>query len=148
MVELPFVGESIFKFSSYICLFTNYRFISRNYVYFVTRPFFTVRLVNGSTLYEGRVEVYHNGEWGTVCDNGWNLNDAQVVCSELNFGNAIAAQHRAFFGESSGEIWLDNLNCNGTELTIGECSHRGWGVEYCNHYEDASVKCSAGNISA
>ena len=94
------------------------------------------------------MEVHHNGEWGTVCGDEWDLNDAQVVCSELNFGNAIAAQHHAFFGEGSGEIWLDNLNCVGNESTIGECSHRGWGIEYCRHSEDASVKCSAGNISA
>jgi len=106
----------------------------------------TVRLVNGSTEYEGRVEVYHNGEWGTVCDNGWDLNNAQVVCSELGIGQAIAARHNAFYGQGSGEIWLDNLNCVGTEGTIGNCSHRGWGIENCEHSEDAGVKCIAGNF--
>jgi len=107
---------------------------------------FAVRLVNGSTNYEGRVEVYHNGEWGTVCDDDWDLNDAQVVCIELGFGNAVVAKHSAFYGEGSGQIWLDDLNCVGTEWTIGNCSHGGWGVENCNHGEDASVKCSSGNF--
>ena len=104
--------------------------------------FFIVRLVNGPTDYEGRVEVHHNGEWGTVCDNGWDLNDAQVVCNELGLGQAVAARHNVFYG--SGKTWLDNLNCVGTEWTIGNCSHRGWGIENCSHSKDVGVKCSTG----
>ena len=104
--------------------------------------FFAVRLVNGPTNYEGRVEVYHNGVWGTVCDDGWNLNNAQVVCSELNYGRTIAARPGAYYGRGSGQIWLDDVNCVGNELTIGNCSHRGWGSHNCHHGEDASVECA------
>jgi len=93
------------------------------------------------------VEVYHNGEWGTVCDDKWDLRDAQVVCSELGFSNAIAFMHSAFYGQGSGRIWLDNMNCFGNESTIGNCSHAGWGIENCGHNEDASVRCSAGNFN-
>ena len=103
-----------------------------------------VRLVNGPTKYEGRVEVYHNGEWGTVCDNGWDMNDAQVVCGELGLGYAVAASHDAFYGQGNGQIWLNNLNCVGSEGTIGDCTHEGWGVESCTHSEDAGVKCIKG----
>ena len=108
----------------------------------------TVRLVNGSTEYDGRVEVYYNGEWGTVCDDGWDLNDAQAVCNELGFGKAVGAKHNAFYGQGSGQIWLDGVNCVGTESMITSCLHGGWGSHNCNHRKDASVKCASGKYVA
>ena len=104
----------------------------------------TVRLVAGPTKYEGRVEVHYNGEWGTVCDDGWDLNDAQVICSELSLSAATAAPHNSFYGQGSGKIWLNNINCIGSEETIAYCSHSGWGSYSCSHEEDASVNCTAG----
>ena len=93
------------------------------------------------------MEVYHNGVWGTVCDDGWDLNDAQVVCREMDLGYPVTAPHSAFYGQGSGQIWLDNVNCFGTEGTIGNCSHNGWGIENCDHHKDASVKCNfLGNV--
>ena len=86
--------------------------------------------------------MYYNGVWGTVCDDRWDLNDAQVVCRQLGFGSAIAARDSAYYGQGSGRIWLDDVNCVGTELRIEDCSHAGWGNEDCFHYEDASVQCS------
>ena len=118
------------------------------FLYFTINYYYpAVRLVDGPTKYEGRVEVYHNGEWGTVCGDGWDLNDAQVVCIDLGFGPAIASSHNASYGEGSGQIWLDNVECFGTEWTIGMCSYRGWGIQNCSHSKDAGVQCSpAGNI--
>ena len=111
---------------------------------YICSSYIIVRLINGSTDYEGRVEIYYNGVWGTVCDDGWDMNDAQVVCNELGYGKAIAALHDAFYGQGSGISWLNDVSCVGTELTIGDCSHRGWGVGNCNHRDDASVKCAPG----
>ena len=115
-----------------------------NFSSYITSPYI-VRLVNGPVVHEGRVEVYHNGEWGTVCDIGWDLNDAQVVCSELGYGNATNAVHDAFYGWGTGRSWLYNVNCAGTEGTIGNCSHRGWGYYYCSHRNDAGIRCSSGS---
>ena len=103
---------------------------------------FAVRLVNGSTKHEGRVEVHHNGEWGTVCDDGWDLTDAQVVCRGLDFDLAVDVKYNAYYGQGIGQIWLDDLNCIGTELSVVNCSHRGWGIENCTHGDDAGVKCT------
>ena len=90
--------------------------------------------------------MYHNGVWGTVCDNGWDLNDTQVICRELGYGNAVAALKYSFYGPGFGQIWLEYVNCVGTETSIGDCPHRGWGSHNCGHYEDASVKCSSGKF--
>ena len=88
------------------------------------------------------MEVYYNGVWGTVCGDGWDLDDAQVVCRQLGFGLAIAVP---FYEEDGGQIWLENVDCTGTELTVENCSHHGWGIENCDHAEYAGVECSNGN---
>ena len=107
----------------------------------------TIRLAHGPTEYDGIVEVYHNGEWGTVCDIGWDLNDAQVVCNQLGLDKVAAIRNYTFYRQNmSGRIWLSNLNCTGTELNITNCSHNGWGIESCSHSEDAGVHCFAGNL--
>ena len=82
------------------------------------------RLVEGPDELSGRVEVRHNGTWGTVCDDGWDDTDASVVCQSLGYSGG-KARTGAAFGKGSGEILLDNVNCNGTERDLTECSHPG-----------------------
>ncbi|NXV39132.1 DMBT1 protein, partial [Rissa tridactyla] len=90
----------------------------------------------------GRVEVQHDGRWGTVCDDDWGLPDAAVVCRQLGCGAALAAPPGAWFGEGLGPIWLNGLRCRGTEERLVLCRHRGWRPHVCAHEEDASAVCS------
>ncbi|XP_071157151.1 scavenger receptor cysteine-rich domain-containing protein DMBT1-like [Mytilus edulis] len=102
-----------------------------------------VRLVGGNTRYEGRVEVYHNSQWGTVCDDGANYHIAQVVCKQI-FGYTrptVAVKSRSYFGAGRGQIWLDDVKCSGNESSLDGCATRPWGQSNCGHDEDLGVIC-------
>ena len=102
-----------------------------------------LRLVGGSWEGEGRVEIFYNGSWGTVCDDAWDIKDARVVCRQLGFLDTVSAPRNARFGSGSGEILLDNVGCSGSESLIENCPHSGWRKHDCGHHEDASVICSS-----
>ncbi|CAI5671649.1 unnamed protein product [Oreochromis niloticus] len=97
---------------------------------------------SGSTQCSGRVEVYHNNSWGTVCDDGWDLNDAEVVCRQINCGSTLEVPPSADFGAGTGQIWLDNVTCSGNESSLTECQHSGFGSNRCEHSQNAAVICS------
>ena len=101
----------------------------------------SVRLVGGSTSRQGRVEIRYSSQWNTVCDDYWDINDANVVCRQLGYRGAVTAHQSAHFGEGSGQILLDDLHCTGREASLLECRHNGINSHNCGHSEDASVTC-------
>ncbi|PIK43389.1 putative deleted in malignant brain tumors 1 protein-like [Apostichopus japonicus] len=100
-----------------------------------------VRLVGGTTDYEGRIEIFLNGAWGTICDDSWGIDEAEVACRQLGYSKAVEAFSFASYGAGTGEILLDDVQCIGSEEHILACQNRGVGVHDCGHYEDAGVKC-------
>lgn len=89
----------------------------------------------------GRVEIYYNGTWGTVCDDNWDMNDAKVVCKEVGCEPAVGAPGQALFGEGTGPIWLNNVGCSGNESSLSACSSSEVGQQSCAHSQDAGVVC-------
>ncbi|KAI2652473.1 T-cell differentiation antigen CD6 [Labeo rohita] len=100
-----------------------------------------VRLVGGGHRCGGRVEVWRES-WGTVCDDGWGLEDAHVVCAQLGCGYALSVSgHGEPYGKGTGPIHMDELNCTGKERTLWDCPAIMNGHD-CGHKEDAGVVCS------
>ncbi|XP_066570511.1 lysyl oxidase homolog 2b [Amia ocellicauda] len=91
---------------------------------------------------EGRVELYYNGEWGTVCDDDFSIHAAHVVCREMGYLEAISWSPASKYGKGEGRIWMDNVHCTGKEKTLALCTSNGLGVSDCKHTEDVGVVCS------
>ena len=111
---------------------------------FFTEKFPSIRLQGPlSSSGTGRVEVFHNGEWGTICDWRWDLNDAKVACRQLGYPYAISALSGIRVPDGFGRIWLSRVECTGSEQNLTNCYHYGWGYTFfCDHSRDAGVKCS------
>ena len=104
----------------------------------------SIRLVDGPTAKEGRVELWFGEQWNTVCDDLWSLNDANVACRSLGHSGASKAPSNAQYGQGTGGIILDDLGCSGNETSLYSCRHRGLYVHNCRHREDASAVCKLG----
>ena len=92
------------------------------------------------------MEVDYNGTWGTICDSSWDVQDVHVVCRMLSYSRSLLAKTGAEFGLGSGPVLLDNVNCEGSEATLLNCTHDGWGVRQCEDVTSAAgVVCDTGN---
>ena len=106
-------------------------------------PGVRVRLVGGNRRREGRVEIKHGRDWGTICADEWDASNAAIVCNSLGYTGTHKPSAFMQFGPGSGPIWLDNVRCAGDESSIERCVHRGWGAHNCGHNQDAGVICAA-----
>lgn len=102
--------------------------------------------MSGINSCSGRVQVLYNGMWGTVCDDGWDLSEAAVVCREIGCGDAIEVKSSAYFGEGSGQIWMDDVNRSGNESALSKCEYHELELNDCNHSEDVGVICQCKSV--
>ena len=118
-----------------------------------------IRLVDGARTTadgdpcEGRLEIYYDGEWGTICDDFWSVEDANVACRQLGFAGGTVLDWGFFrnpifpMGDDDQKIWLDDLRCDGGESNLLECdsNHSEVGRHNCRHKEDVLLRCLKNN---
>ncbi|CAG5956355.1 unnamed protein product [Menidia menidia] len=101
-----------------------------------------VRLAGGPDRCAGRVEVWRDGQWGTVCDDQWDLRDGGVACGQLGCGFALSVTGQGgAFPPGRGPVHLDELGCSGREPNLWACP-AAHNQSDCGHKEDAGVVCS------
>ncbi|NXV00990.1 C163A protein, partial [Cettia cetti] len=102
-----------------------------------------LRLAGGGSPCAGRVEVKLRGHWGSVGDDSWDMEDAEVVCQQLGCGSASGAYSALDrFGAGDGPVSLALVDCNGYEATLWDCEIRGWGpYKGIIHDLDTAVVC-------
>ena len=91
-------------------------------------PFHDLRLVDGNGYNTGRLEIFHQGIWGTVCSDGWSQINSDVACRELGFSTGTFTRE---FGRGTGQIWLDDVRCTEADHSLRHCRHRRFGSHNC-----------------
>ncbi|XP_012938540.1 galectin-3-binding protein, partial [Aplysia californica] len=106
-----------------------------------------VRLVGGHRRYVGTVVVNYRGRWGSVCDDNWGIEEANVVCRQLGYSKAVRASRRSMYGVGRQRMWMRNVKCTGDEEKLSDCPFAGWD-RYTRYrcpgrYRSAGVMCSS-----
>lgn len=101
-----------------------------------------MRLMGGSSPQAGRVEIEYSGLWGTVCQEGWDMRDANVSCHQLGYSKAVSIRTGAAYGRGTGHIWMDRVDCSGDEKRLQDCKFEGWAIGQCDHSKDVGIVCS------
>ena len=107
-----------------------------------------LRLAQGGGVYGGsygRLQVYHDGQWGLVCEGNFGREEAQVACRQLGFADG----EEGYGGAGSGGLpfWLKGVQCQGTESRLVNCSHRGLQEHSCGSFDITGVECSRTPLS-
>ncbi|XDV24825.1 hypothetical protein PO909_028871, partial [Leuciscus waleckii] len=106
-----------------------------------------LRLSGGLGRCSGRLEVYHNAVWGSVCADLWDISDAQVVCRQLGCGAALRADGNSVFGAGEGVVWLNRVECRGNEIHLWDCPLSLKNHTDCSHKEHAGLTCANLSVS-
>ncbi|XP_063411205.1 scavenger receptor cysteine-rich domain-containing group B protein-like [Mytilus trossulus] len=99
-----------------------------------------VNIAGAIRIISKRLEIFHNGEWGTVCDDFFDDVDARVACRQLGYNTGFTVES-VDVDDGTGEVWLDDMNCTGIERELSDCPNKGWGMENCGHHEDIGIEC-------
>ena len=100
-----------------------------------------VRLVGGKSENEGRVEIYYNNTWGTVCSYYWDNRDSDTLCLQLGYTGAIKYYLSPLSDKESSPVWMNRVQCNAYEICLGKCQFTGFGNNQCQHSQDVFVSC-------
>jgi hypothetical protein len=103
-----------------------------------------VRLQGGVYSNEGRVEVYCNGQWGTICDDEFGEREAKLICRQLGYSNFANFDHIPnLAGNETQPIWMDYITCGDSPVCLNDCQQCP-STEYhdCHHLEDVTIECS------
>ena len=102
-----------------------------------------LRLVGGNSENEGRVEIYYNNTWGTVClDGSWSIADSNTVCRQLGYVGATRYYLSAFVDHGNVPVWMDHVSCGSYDLCLGSCAYNRFGDNNCQHSRDVFVNCN------
>lgn len=101
----------------------------------------SLRLVDGASSSEGRLEIYSSGIWGTICNTNWGTSEAMVACRQLGY-SYVTTPLLATVTQGTGQIWLDNVDCTGQESQLQNCANRGFGIVGCGHDRDVGISCT------
>ena len=102
----------------------------------------SLKLVGGTAPHNGRLEISYKGRYGTICDDGFESVDGKVACHQLGFAGLHSLNSTTHYEEGIGQIWLESLHCQPTDLFLANCTHIGWGNNDCHHGEDIALQCN------
>ena len=103
---------------------------------------FHVHLINGTSPWQGRLEISYQDVWASVCDKGYDIDEGDVVCHQLGHDYAVEVKPGAFFGKGNGDIWINDLDCFGNETTLKQCRQLPWTAHKCLHDDDVGLICN------
>ena len=92
---------------------------------------------------EGRLEIFYDGQWGTICNNGWDMNNTRVACHQLGYRYGVRVLQSWQVEQGPFRIWLDDLACTGSEDSLAMCPHKGWGSHTCHFFQNVGIECSS-----
>lgn len=99
--------------------------------------------------YKGRLEIKHKGVWGSICNDFWSRENAEVACRQMMLGPPILViytRSQSFEELNISKIWMDDVSCKGTEERLTDCNSRKLGETDCKHSEDVHIECEGPGI--